>query len=238
MTRFEQVMADLASGKQKALFPNKLPSSQDGLIGIGGSLSVPMIIEAYTKGIFPWTGAPPIPWFSPNPRLVLYPEQFNASHTLRRLERQKKLRLVFDLNFQAVIERCSSISRKDQDGTWITSNVIQTYSELYKHGIAHSVEVYNGDKLCGGLYGLTFGRVFHGESMFSDQPNASKIALYGLCQKLVEKQFHFIDCQQETPHLESLGAVAIPRDKFIQELQQAVESPSLHHSWNDWGESS
>ncbi|MCP4697167.1 MAG: leucyl/phenylalanyl-tRNA--protein transferase [Gammaproteobacteria bacterium] len=233
MSPFERLSAAWETGEIRQIFPENLEPNEDGLIAIGGNLSVDLVIEAYIKGHFPWTGEHPIPWFSPDPRLILLPQQFKASHTLRRLARQGKFTVCFDSGFQAVLENCAAIPRKGETGTWITPNMVEVYTELHKLHIAHSVEVYQDQELCGGLYGLTFGRAFFGESMFARISNTSKLALYALCQFLVSKNFDFIDCQQETPHLQSLGGVSVSRKEYLNRLQHALQFSSLHKSWRE-----
>lgn len=234
MSVFKQLMAALAAGDRPQLFPAVLDPDEIGLVYVGGDLSVPSVIEAYTKGCFPWTGEHPIPWFSPDPRLVLFPEHFNASKSLRKLRRQQKFAVCFDRNFRTVMEYCATVPRKGQKGTWITENMIDTYCELHHLHIAHSVEVYDQkDELCGGLYGLTFGHAFFGESMFSSVSNTSKLALYELCRFLRKKRFDFIDCQQVTLHLLRLGAVSLPRRDYMRLLARTLLYESSHETWDE-----
>ena len=204
---------------------------ETGLIALGGQLSPETVAEAYTKGIFPWSGFDPIPWFSPDPRLILIPSELKRSKSLRKVIRQNRFTIKFDFDFRAVIEACAAKERPEQDGTWINGRIPAVYGKLFDRGIAHCVGAYENDTLVGGLYGLSFGRAFFGESMFADVPNASKVAFSALCTFLIKHEFHFIDCQQETPHLQSLGASSVSRDEFLTRLQQAFEHPSLHHSW-------
>lgn len=229
-------MAELGAGQRSHVFQENLEPDENGLVCIGGNLSVSTIIEAYTKGCFPWTGRHPVPWFSPDPRLVLFPEKFKASQSLRRLARQKRFLIRFDHNFRAVMENCAAIPRKREKGTWITENMISAYCTLHDLNIAHSVEVYENGQLCGGLYGLTFGRAFFGESMFSCVSNTSKLALYTLCRILAEKKFDFIDCQQASPHLIRLGAVAIPRREYLELLHKTLYYDSYHETWERYCE--
>lgn len=215
------------------VFPDDLSPDDDGLVAVGGDLEVPTLVEAYQKGIFPWTGELPIPWFSPDPRLVLFPTRLHVSRSLRRLLRRGHFTTRFDHDFPATIASCARAPRPDQRGTWITPNMIAAYSELHRLGIAHSVEVYRDGALAGGLYGLTFGRGFFGESMFARQSNASKVALVTLCQRLRDRGYHFIDCQQATPHLVSLGATLIPRAEYLERLQRALAFASEHEPWGN-----
>lgn len=192
------------------------------------------MIEAYQHGIFPWSGEDPIPWCAPDPRLVLRPDAFHASHSLRKLARRGTYHVTFDTDFRSVIRACAQTSRRDQHGTWITPNMIQCYESLHRRFIAHSVEVRLGDDLVAGVYGLTFGRAFFGESMFHRRNDTSKLALMALCDRLRARAFHFIDCQAVTPHLVSLGATAIPLERYLEMLGDALRFPSLHESWRDW----
>jgi len=235
MTLFQQVMGELSTGQRTPVFPEGLEPDDYGLVFVGGELSVHTVIEAYTKGHFPWTGSHPIPWFSPDPRMVLFPEKFRASHSLWKLARQRKFIVRFDTDFRGVMENCAIILRHGKRGTWITDNMIETYCELHELNIAHSVETcdLNGE-LCGGLYGLTFGCGFFGESMFASVPNTSKLALYALCKALAARQFDFIDCQQVTSHLMRLGAVPLRRREYLNFLRQTLRGKPLHKNWKSF----
>lgn len=235
MNFFKTFMDDLRSGKQPSYFPDDLIPDENGLMCLGGRLTVHSVVEAYAKGMFPWTGADPIPWFSPDPRLVLVPKQFKASRRLRRIVRQNRFRVRMDFDYPKIMQVCAEVPRKGQAGTWITDNMIRTYCDLHKLHITHSVEVYDSnDDLCGGLYGLALGRAFFGESMFSFVSNASKIALFALCVFLNAKHFDLIDCQQVTPYLMSLGAEPVSRRAFLDRLERAVAAPSLHEHWGKY----
>lgn len=217
-------------------FPDDLKPDSTGLVGVGADLEPETLIEAYAKGIFPWSGDDPIPWYSPDPRLVLFPDHFRASRSLKKLARQGKLEVRFDRDFPEVMRGCAEIPRPGQDGTWINDRMIDAYTELHRRGVAHCVSVYqpeSGD-LVGGLYGLTLGRFFFGESMFSRASNSSKLALFALCENLVARDFELVDCQQVTPHLMSLGAVPIMRREFLARLRRTLHFPSLHVDWGDW----
>lgn len=234
VTTAERLMTELISGKRRQVFPPAMEPDEYGLVFVGADLSVETVIEAYMKGCFPWTGAPPIPRFSPDPRLVLYPADFHASQRLRRLARRKTYRIRMDRNFRAVMRSCAAIPRPGQMGTWITDNMVETYYQLHRLNIAHSVEVYDReDRLRGGLYGITLGRAFFGESMFSWEPNTSKLALFGLCRLLRNLRFHFIDCQQVTAHLMRLGAIPIRRNEYIRRLDAALSYETLRGTWRD-----
>ena len=204
------------------------------LIALGGELSTTSVLEAYCKGCFPWTGAPPIPWCSPDPRLVLFPDRFKASHSLRKLARQRRFRLGFDRDFVTIMSRCAAMPRKDQTGTWITPNMIETYGRLNRMGYAHSVGVYEDETLRGGLYGLALGGVFFGESMFSEAANTSKLALFTLCRALSARGYGLIDCQQVTPHCLRLGAVPLTRSDYLALLKQLLAIDHPPGTWRDW----
>ena len=219
--------------------PDEIVTDDTGLLGWGGNLEVVTLIEAYSKGIFPWAGRQPIPWYCPDPRLVLLPQDFRASRSLRKLERQGRLVVRYDRAFRRVMEACAGAPRPGQDGTWISAEMVDAYEKLHALGIAHSVEVYDSaGQLVGGLYGLSLGVAFFGESMFFRAPNASKVALSRLCRDLLARGFHFIDCQQETPHLQSLGAVSISRRDYLDRLAEALRHRPHHYSWSAWDEES
>jgi leucyl/phenylalanyl-tRNA--protein transferase len=201
----------------KIEFPAVDTATEDGLIAIGGDLSVERLLLAYKKGIFPWFEIDqPILWWSPDPRFVLYPEDLKVSKSMRKLFRQNKFEVTYNQVFRQVIEACAVISRKDQDGTWITQHMIQAYCKLHELGFATSVEVWEDDQLVGGLYGIDLKNgVFCGESMFAKVSNASK---YGFISFVQQSKYKLIDCQIHTDHLESLGAKNMSRSKFIKLL--------------------
>ena len=234
MSLFTRLLSDLASGRRETAFPQELIPDEIGIAYMGADLTVPTVIEAYVRGCYPYTGSDPIPWFSPDPRLVLFPDDFRASRRLNRLARQNRFTIRFDTDFTEVMRGCATIPRKDQPGTWITDNMISVYAELFDLRIAHCVSVYDADgELCGGLYGLTFGRAFFGESMFSAAPNTSKLALYALCRRLSAWRFDLIDCQDVTAHLMRLGAVPMSRREYLTRLHLTLQYPSRHKSWAD-----
>jgi len=210
---------------RRPMFPpaSRIVPDTTGLVALGGDLGAEVLIEAYRKGIFPWEGRQPIPWFSPDPRMILVPRAFQASKSLEKLDRQQKFIVTFDRDFPAVISGCANTRRPREEGTWISPEVTKAYTRLWHMGVAHSVEVWQGDDLVGGLYGLAMGRAFFGESMFYRERDASKLALMHLCKKLHWGGYHFIDCQQETQHLRNLGAVAIPRLRYLRLLNEALE---------------
>jgi len=190
-----------------------------GLLAMGGDLSPARLVNAYRHGIFPWySDEQPILWWSPAPRCVIYPQDVHISRRLRRRYNQGEFSLTADLVFSDVIQACAK-SRRDDEGTWITDEMLAAYNHLHALGIAHSVEVWADDALVGGIYGLALGQVFFGESMFSRRSDASKIALVALCRQLKGWNFTLLDCQVSNPHLLSMGATEIPRDKFHAFLQ-------------------
>ncbi len=192
----------------------------NGLIGIGGDLSTKRLLKAYSQGIFPWySDEEPILWYSPDPRMVITPEVFHLSKSLNKIILSKKFEVRMNTAFIDVITHCQKINRPGQSGTWIGDDMLRAYCELHDSGYAHSYEVYEKDKLVGGLYGVALGQVFFGESMFSLVSNASKVAFAYLLQK---SYYRLIDCQVENPHLESLGAFKLARDLFIQQLKTFV----------------
>jgi leucyl/phenylalanyl-tRNA---protein transferase len=231
--RVSQRPLDLAPGRAEAFPPARaIHPTADGLVALGGDLSPQTLLEAYRKGIFPWEGDDPVPWFSPDPRCILRPGDFHRSRSMRKLDRRGAFRVTADLRFREVMRSCASIHRPGQRGTWISDRMVEAYDTLYAMGIGHSVEVWEGDRIVGGLYGLAIGRAFFGESMFSQASNASKFALMRLCRTLDRWGFHFVDCQQHTPHLESLGAVTVPRLDYLDLLDEALAAPD---QWNPDG---
>jgi leucyl/phenylalanyl-tRNA--protein transferase len=194
-------------------FPEPKLAEEDGLLAIGGDLSAERLVLAYQSGIFPWfSDDTPILWYAPHKRFVLLPDCLKVSKSMQKLLNIEKFKITFDTAFPEVIKACASISREDQDGTWITSSMQLAYIELFRLGIAHSVEVWENDQLAGGLYGIHMNSVFCGESMFSKVSNASKAALIWLCQN---KTYKLIDCQVHTSHLESLGAGFISMEEYL-----------------------
>lgn len=214
-------------------FPPATESEPDGLIAIGGDLSAIRLVNAYALGIFPWfQEEDEIYWFSPDPRLVMLPEHFKKSASLTRVINNRRFEIRFDTCFKEVIEACSAVPRPGQDGTWITPNFIEAYCNLHEAGLAHSVEVFQDSSLVGGLYGVSLGAAFFGESMFSKARDASKVALYYLSQQLKEWNFLFIDCQVESPHLLTLGADLISREEYLKKLETAMTFPSRRGRWS------
>lgn len=214
---------------QRPAFPRAadLPPGRGevGLVALGGDLSEATLLEAYSKSLFPWEGRHPLPWCSPDPRAILIPTAFRASRSLRKLDRQGRYAITFNAAFTEVMRACATTPRPGQDGTWITAAMIEAYTALHRRGVAWSVEVWPseavGEILVGGLYGLKIAGAFFGESMFSRAPSASKLALYHACQRLASLGVSLIDCQQDTPHLRSLGSQIVNRATFIERIRAA-----------------
>ena len=219
------------TGSDTHYFPDDLMPDENGLVAVGGALSPELLIEAYSKGIFPWSSVPRVGWYSPDPRLVLYPDQFHLSRRTLRIVKNPKYQVRFDDDFQKVMFCCSRIIRNSQEGTWITDDFIRAYSDLHSLGLTHSVEVYNEERLVGGLYGVSLGKIFFGESMFSIEPNTSKLAMYYLVEFLIQHHFDLIDCQAPTQHLLNLGAVEIPRKVFLKKIKKSLKKKTLTGNW-------
>lgn len=203
----------------------------NGLLAVGGDLSPTRIISAYRHGIFPWFSAnQPILWWSPNPRAVLFPEQLHVSQSLRKTIKKERYSITLDQDFNGVIHACAA-PRHASNGTWITPQMINAYCELHRQGLAHSVEAWHNGILVGGLYGIALGKVFFGESMFSQATDASKVAFVYLVAQLQRWDFRVIDCQVTTSHLISLGATEIERARFIELLAHATTLPGISGRW-------
>ena len=209
-------------------FPDPRQAEDHGLVAIGGDYRPEMLITAYAHGIFPWpTEGFAHAWFSPNPRMVLVPEELHVSRSLAKTLRQGRFRVTFDTAFEQVMHGCAAAPRPGQGGTWISEELMAGFAELHELGFAHSVESWRGDRLVGGVYGLALGGVFCGESMFHTERDASKVAFATLVERLRAWGFRMIDCQVHTGHLERLGAREWPRDHFLDELElegQAIEA--------------
>ena len=205
--------------------------SPNGLLCAGGDLSSGRLVEAYSHGIFPWfSEGDPILWWSPDPRMVLFPDELKVSRSLRRTLARGPFETRFDTAFRAVVEACAA-PRDGHGGTWIVPEMIEAYTRLHELGFAHSVESWSGGELAGGLYGVALGKVFFGESMFTRAPDASKVALVRLVERLRGADYRLIDCQQATAHLASLGAREIPRRTFAQLLQESIQYPPGGECW-------
>jgi leucyl/phenylalanyl-tRNA--protein transferase len=214
------------------VFPAPELADDDGLLAVGGDLSMERLVLAYSMGIFPWySDDSPILWWSPDPRLVLMPEDLKVSRSLRQTIRKEVYRVTFDMAFDRVIRNCAEVSRKGEAGTWITEEMILAYCRLHREGHAHSIESWYGDELAGGLYGVAIGGVFFGESMFSLRSDASKVAFVKIVQQLAENGFKLIDCQMTTRHLVSLGAKEISRRNFLMLLDKYVHMTTPAVGW-------
>ena len=204
----------------------------NGLLAAGGDLSPERLIAAYRRGIFPWFSAgQPILWWSPDPRMVLFVDEFRISRSLAKRVRCRRFEIRIDTAFRDVIDSCAAMPRRGQRGTWITQEMIDAYVELHRRGVAHSVEAWRDGQLCGGLYGMALGRVFFGESMFAQETDASKVALVHLVTLLRKQGVPMIDCQQETAHLGSFGARPIPRETFAGHLGELIHSTEPVAGW-------
>jgi leucyl/phenylalanyl-tRNA--protein transferase len=204
-------------------FPPPHLAEKDGLLAVGGDLSEKRILKAYAMGIFPWyTEGSPILWWSPDPRLVLFPDELKVSRSLRQCIKKEQFTITINTAFEQVIRSCAEIRRKEQSGTWITRKMKDAYTGLHHAGYALSVEAWDGDDLAGGLYGIILGKVFFGESMFATKSNASKTAFVTFVEQLRQKGFRIIDCQMKTEHLLSLGAREISRAAYLKILKKAL----------------
>jgi leucyl/phenylalanyl-tRNA--protein transferase len=216
--------------KHRFWFPHPDTSDQQGLLAMGGDLDPERILYAYSQGIFPWfEPGCPILWWSPNPRLILFPEDFNLSRSLKKTL-NKPFRYSIDTVFSEVIKACATYSNR-VDNTWITNEMITAYTTLHQMGYAHSFEVWQEDKLVGGLYGISLGKAFFGESMFHSVTDASKLALFFLCSTLKNWQFDFIDCQMPTNHLLKMGAKIISRNHFLDLLSRSLQETTKVGIW-------
>ncbi len=207
--------------------------AEDGLLAVGGDLSPQRLLLAYRNGIFPWPEGEGLPllWASPNPRLVLFPHKLNVSKRLLRTLRSNKFSVKFDTQFDKVIQHCARVPRPGQRGTWITREIIQAFTKLHDLGVAHSVETYYAKELVGGMYGLSMGGAFFGESMFHLKPDASKIALYFLVEFMKQHDFDFLDAQVPTPHMLQWGAETMSREHYLTLLKQTLKKQTLRGPW-------
>ncbi|MGH1335991.1 MAG: leucyl/phenylalanyl-tRNA--protein transferase [Aureispira sp.] len=217
------------------VFPDPKYAPEEGLLAAGGDLSPRRLLMAYEYGIFPWYNeGEPILWWSPDPRFVLYPKAVKVSKSMRRVLRSGAFELRFDTAFEEVLANCASIKRAGQDGTWLIPEMRKAYQKLHAYGYAHSVEAWQDGELVGGLYGVSLGRCFFGESMFAKVSNASKVALIGLAQQLDAHGFELIDCQSETKHLGTMGANFIERQVFLDFLEKNRTYPTQRGLWTNW----
>jgi leucyl/phenylalanyl-tRNA--protein transferase len=213
-------------------FPHPSLADKDGLLAIGGDLSSERLLQAYTNGIFPWFDeGSPILWWSPDPRMILVPADFKRSNSLLQTIRRGKMESRFDHDFRGVMAACAVSGNREEEGTWITQDMQEAYLKLHDLGYAHSVETYLDGELAGGLYGVSIGKAFFGESMFFKERDASKVALAALVDRMLAWDFHFIDAQQRTEHLRSLGAKPVQRETFLEWLAAAVNCPTIKGKW-------
>lgn len=204
-------------------FPSPQLASNIGLLAVGGDLSEERLLLAYRMGIFPWfSEGEPIMWWSPDPRLVLYPEEIQISKSLKKTIAKGTFTVTLDSAFDAVIRGCAEARRKNNEGTWILGEMIDAYNQLHASGVAHSIEAWHKGELAGGLYGIALGGCFFGESMFSKISDASKVAFVTLVEHLRTRSFHMIDCQVTTDHLKRFGAREIPRSDFLSQIKQSL----------------
>lgn len=203
-------------------FPPVSEALEDGLLAMGGDVSVDRLLLAYRNGIFPWYDDNVPLWWSPDPRFVLFPDKLKISKSMQQVFKKKQFKFRINTNFESVIAACKSLQRKGQDGTWITDELERSFIQLHQMGHAHSAEAWMNDELVGGLYGIRMGPFFFGESMFSKVSNASKFAFISYVQTLKKEDLTLVDCQVHTEHLESLGAEMIPRSRFIQLLKEQL----------------
>ena len=212
-------------------FPDPRDAEPSGLLAAGGDLGTERLLLAYSLGIFPWHGGPPILWYSPDPRAVLRPADVRVSRRLRRTIRSGRFELRLDTAFRDVMTACATVPRPGQDGTWITADMIDAYTGLHELGLAHSAEAWCGDRLVGGVYGLALGSAFFGESMFHRERDASKAAFAALLWQLDAWGFDLFDGQLPTPHLASLGLASWPRERFLRALAGALRRPTRRGRW-------
>ncbi len=212
-------------------FPEHDEADEHGVIAVGGDLSPPRVLSAYYAGIFPWPHKGlPLLWFSPDPRFVLDPKKIIINRSLVKAIKSTSLHIEADKNFRAVMKGCQK-GRADKQGTWISNEMIDSYEVLHHMGYAHSIEAYREDTLVGGLYGISIGSMFFGESMFFIENNASKIAFVSLIGHLLQWNFSLVDCQSHTEHLEKFGAYALPRQNFLDALHESHKFPTIMGPW-------
>ena len=205
------------------MFPNPEFAEEDGLLAVGGDLRWERLLLAYCNGIFPWyNDEDPILWWCPKPRFIIKPNEVKISKSMKRVFNKGEFKITFDNDFQGVISKCKEL-RENKEGTWITDDMKEAYINLFNKGFASSVEVYKNEKLVGGLYGVKIGRCFFGESKFSTETNASKLALISMCKKLEREGYLFLDCQMHTNHLESMGGKFVSWEEFKEMLQQGID---------------
>ncbi len=212
--------------------PDPRHAGESGLVAVGGDLAPASLLDAYGKGIFPWYEDPPILWFSPDPRMALPPAELRISRSMKRVLNRGEFEVRLDTAFAQVIRACAVAPRTGQRGTWINSDMVSAYLDLHAEGYAHSCEAWHDGALAGGLYGVSLGGVFFGESMFTLQPNASKVAFVRLVEQLRDWRFELIDCQIHTPHMARFGAREYHRGAFLDALATGLESPTRRGCWS------
>jgi leucyl/phenylalanyl-tRNA---protein transferase len=219
---------------EELIFPPVHLATPEGLLAVGGDLSPDRLLLAYKMGIFPWyCQGDPILWWSPDPRMVLYPEEINISRSLKKMIRQEKYQVTTDRDFEQVISACAKVRQDAGEGTWITREMVRAYCRLNQQGYAHSVESWHQGTLVGGLYGICLGSSFFGESMFSTMADASKVALVYLTRLSIQNDINLIDCQLPNDHLMRLGAREISRKEFIKQLRRSLQHPSSKGQWKN-----
>ena len=217
---------------EEPVFPAPSEAEPDGLIALGGDLSPLRLLNAYAEGIFPWfQDDEDIFWFTPDPRIVIFPDELRITLSLKRVLKNRKFEVRSDTAFEAVIRACALAPRAGQDGSWIDEDFIKAYNELHRLGFAHSFETYLDGELVGGLYGVSIGRAFFGESMFHTVRDASKVAFFLLVEIIKTWQFHFIDCQVETDLLKRFGARPVARIEYLEQLKTAIDYPTHKGPW-------
>lgn len=220
------------TSRRRSLFPPVSQASEDGVVALGGRPDPETLKDAYSHGIFPWPhDGLPLLWFAPDPRFVLVPEEAHISRSLRKRMRRGDFEVRADTAFSEVIRKCSLTPRPGQDGTWITREMVEGYTALHAEGLAHSIETWQDGVLVGGLYGVSLGAVFFGESMYTEVPDASKMAFATLLAQLVRWRFQLVDCQSWTSHLERFGAEEWPRSRFMAALKKALRPPTRQGPW-------
>lgn len=221
-------------GSDPEVFPDLDSADWSGLLAWGGDLSVERLLAGYRRGIFPWySEGQPILWYSPDPRFVLLPERLHVPRSLEKTIRRARYEVRYDTAFAQVIEACGKVKREGQRGTWITRDMEQAYIGLHRLGYAHSIESWESDRLAGGLYGVSLGAAFYGESMFALAPDASKVAFVHLVERLRGWDFQLIDCQVETEHLARFGAEHWPRRVFVNAVERALRAPTRQGPWTE-----
>lgn len=218
---------------QEFPFPDPRKADAEGLVAYGGDLHPQRVLAAYAQGVFPWPydDTTPLLWFSPDPRMVLRPAELHVSKSLQKIIAKQTFEVRFDSAFDEVIRQCATVRRPGQPGTWITGEMIRAYGTLHEMGFAHSAEAWHEGRLVGGLYGVSLGAAFFGESMFALRPNASKAAFVHLVRQLQAWEFHLVDCQVYTEHLARFGAAPWPRARFLDALADALAEPTRQGPW-------